>query len=172
MGEHDGLVAVEVVDYPGVYGNPEVLDRHDAVVEHSAHDYVAVRSDGPDEFYVLCQYGVPCILDLEEHNLVQRLECHLMRIGGKAPGNLFPEREEPCLKGIVIEELLPVHVFLQRVKGVAVALVEVYEHVEPVHLAPLPAVLQIAEPALYLVAGFIFKDIVVHGNPYVVESQT
>ena len=49
---------------------------------------------------------------------------------------------------------------------------KVNEHVQTVLLAPGSAILQITETAFDFIALFIFQDIVVHGNPDMVEAQT
>ena len=171
MGEDNGLIAVEVVDDLRVNWNIEPGNRHDAVVEHPAYDYVALGRNRADELYVLSQNLVPGIPDFEKDNLVQGFECHLLRIVFEPVCNLLPKCEEPVLQSLIEEELLSVHVLLEGIEGVAEALVQVDEHVEVVLFAPCPAVLQVPESALDGVALFVFEDVVVHRNPDMVKAH-
>ena len=171
MGEDHGLIAVEIVDDPIVIGLFQQRYAHHAVVANAAHHDPGFGGDGADGLDVFAHQGIPGIADLPEHHLVQRLKGHLVGVVLEFCGDALPQLQKPFLQRLVIEEPAPVHVLFQRVEGVAVAFVQVDEHVQLVGLAPAEAVSQIVEAGFQCVARFILQHVVVHRHPDVVKAQ-
>ena len=60
MGKDQRFVAVEVIDYPFVMWQPEILQGFHAVIMIAANQDPDVRADHSDPFNALIGYPVPC----------------------------------------------------------------------------------------------------------------
>ena len=116
MCENDRLIAVEIID--DLIIQRDVQKRHacHAVIAHTADDQITVRHDGSHKTNVRRGYFIPCVSHFLQHDLIERLKRHLVLVIREPVRDPAPQVQETGLKILVIEELLSVHILLQRVK--------------------------------------------------------
>ena len=148
MGEDNGLVAVEIINDTLIGRGLQQGDRQHVVVAHAAqHDPTPGRR-AADHGDIPPDQSVPGLGHVQKDHLVQGLKGHLLAVWSEAFGYTAPEGQKTLLQRFIVKEFSSVHVLLQGVEGIAIALMEVDEHMESVLSAPPKAAFQIAEARL------------------------
>ena len=165
MGEDHGFIAVERIDYFPVcslcqHGNAQYI-----VIHHTAENDPGVRRLLPN----LCN-GVQGDLDLRLHDLVQQLKRHGIRFCAIPLGKCPPQTIKPLLQRCVVEKDGLIGL-VQRIKGIAVSLVQIENHAESVLFAPVQAAVQIDVTLRLFRAVLFLQQHIVHRHTHVIQSQ-
>ena len=115
MGKDQRFIAVEIV-YDTLCRR-EIKQRHrkHAVVAHAADHQTAVRNNAAHQFDIPAGQIIPCLRDIVEHDLIERLKRYLIRVILKALRDLAPQIQKPRLQCFIVEKCPPVHIF-KRIK--------------------------------------------------------
>ena len=171
MGEDHGLVAVEIIDDPVIIGRFQQLHAHHTVVAHTADHQPVSGGNGTHRFDVPADQCIPCVRHLPQHHLVQRFKGNAVGFLLEFFRNPLPESEKTVLQCIVIEESAPIHILLQRVEGIAVALMQINQHIQIVFPAPCQTIAQIVKSAFQRVPRLILQNIVIHRHTDMVKAK-
>ena len=158
-------VAVEIVDHPVVRRRLQVLHGFRAVVPVAAHQNQRPRGDPPDPPDAFPRDAVPRPAESLIRHLVQQLKGHLLRVI-KPGGQPFPQLKEPFLAAFAVEEALLLFPF---VKGKTVGLVQVQHHLQLPRSGPGKRLFYPGEALRPLLPPLILKNVVIHGNPDMVQ---
>ena len=107
---------MEIIDDPVIQRDVQQRDAGHAVIAYAADDQPAARNDRPHQTDPLSSNLIPGIRHFLQNDFIERFKRHLILVISKPVRDPAPQIHETLLKVFVIEELLPVHILLQRVK--------------------------------------------------------